>query len=168
MADLPSGQPDEGPGSIDQPVPNASSGFDTLSELVSMNQRARTQLLRCAELLTTAAYLVDTGLSSERLDAIKWQFVRGYVTVTGYLFNESYFVRRYVEHLVQQTRVTDPGQFRASLSQGLLQNSLPLTRDVFIDWLADEGGSINAEDFDTTGNSKWIRPENPDPECRLH
>ena len=50
----------------------------------------------------------------------------------------------------------------------VIDDSLPLTRDVFIDWLTDEGGSINAEDFDTTGNPKWIRPENPDPECRLH
>jgi 2',3'-cyclic-nucleotide 2'-phosphodiesterase (5'-nucleotidase family) len=49
----------------------------------------------------------------------------------------------------------------------LIDNSLPLTRDVFIDWLGDKGGSINAEDFDTTGIPKWIRPENPDPECRL-
>jgi len=49
-----------------------------------------------------------------------------------------------------------------------IDDSLPLTRDVFIDWLSDKGGSINAEDFDTTDNSKWIRPENPDPECRLH
>ena len=49
----------------------------------------------------------------------------------------------------------------------LIDNSLPLTRDVFIDWLGDKGGSINAGDFDTTGNPKWIRPENPDPECRL-
>ena len=50
----------------------------------------------------------------------------------------------------------------------VMNDSLPLTRDVFIDWLGDKGGSINAEDFDTTGNPKWIRPENPDPECRLN
>jgi len=50
----------------------------------------------------------------------------------------------------------------------VVDDSLPLTRDVFIDWLGDTGGSINAEDFDTTANPKWIRPENPDPECRLH
>jgi hypothetical protein len=49
-----------------------------------------------------------------------------------------------------------------------IDDSLPLTRDVFIDWLGVKGGSINAEDFDTTGNPKWIRPENPDPACRLH
>ncbi len=50
----------------------------------------------------------------------------------------------------------------------IIDNSLPLTRDIFIDWLGDKGGSINAEDFDTTGNPKWIRPENPDPACQLH
>jgi hypothetical protein len=50
----------------------------------------------------------------------------------------------------------------------VIDNSLPLTRDVFIDWLSDTGGSINAEDFDTTDNPKWSRPENLDPECRTH
>jgi 2',3'-cyclic-nucleotide 2'-phosphodiesterase (5'-nucleotidase family) len=49
----------------------------------------------------------------------------------------------------------------------IIDDSLPLTRDVFIDWLGDKGGSINAGDFDTTGNPKWIRAENPDLECRL-
>jgi 2',3'-cyclic-nucleotide 2'-phosphodiesterase (5'-nucleotidase family) len=49
-----------------------------------------------------------------------------------------------------------------------IDNSLPLTRDVFVDWLGDKGGSINASDFDTTDNPKWIRLENLDPECRLH
>jgi 5'-nucleotidase len=49
-----------------------------------------------------------------------------------------------------------------------IDHSLPLTRDVFIDWLGDKGGSINAEDFDTTDNPKWSRPENLDPECRAH
>ena len=48
-----------------------------------------------------------------------------------------------------------------------IDDSLPLTRDVFIGWLGDKGGSINAGDFDTTESPKWIRPENPDPECRL-
>lgn len=50
----------------------------------------------------------------------------------------------------------------------VVDDSLPLTRDVFIDWLGDRGGSINARDFDTTDNPKWVRPENPDPACRLH
>ena len=49
----------------------------------------------------------------------------------------------------------------------VIDDSLPLTRDVFIDWLHDKGGSINARDFDTSAKPKWIRPENPDPECQL-
>lgn len=48
-----------------------------------------------------------------------------------------------------------------------IDDSLPLTRDVFIGWLGDKGGSINAGDFDSTGNPKWSRPENLNPECRL-
>ncbi len=50
----------------------------------------------------------------------------------------------------------------------VIDDSLPLTRDIFIEWLSDTGGSINAEDFDTTDNRKWSRPENLDPECRIH
>ena len=38
-------------------------------------------------------------------------------------------MRRYVDHLIQQVRVSDPRQFRDSLVQGLLQNSLPATQD---------------------------------------
>ncbi len=49
-----------------------------------------------------------------------------------------------------------------------IDNSLPLTRDIFVEWLSNKGGSINAGDFETTDNPKWSRPENLDPECRLH
>ena len=50
----------------------------------------------------------------------------------------------------------------------VIDDSLPLTRDVFIDWLGAKSGSINGVDFETTGNPKWSRPENLDPECRLN
>ncbi len=48
-----------------------------------------------------------------------------------------------------------------------IDESQPLTRDIFIDWLRVTGGSINADEFDTSDNPKWIRPENLDPGCRL-
>ena len=50
----------------------------------------------------------------------------------------------------------------------VIDDSLPLTRDVFINWLGAKGGNISAADFETTGNPKWSRPENLDPECRLN
>jgi 2',3'-cyclic-nucleotide 2'-phosphodiesterase (5'-nucleotidase family) len=50
----------------------------------------------------------------------------------------------------------------------VIDDSLPLTRDVFIDWLGDKGGSINAEDFDSTANPKWVRPDDLDPACHLN
>ncbi len=46
--------------------------------------------------------------------------------------------------------------------------SKPLTRDVFIDWLATRGGSISAADFDTSDDPKWNRPDDLDPGCRLN
>jgi len=45
--------------------------------------------------------------------------------------------------------------------------SKPLTRDVFIAWLAARGGSISAADFDTNDDPKWNRPDDMDPGCRL-
>lgn len=48
-----------------------------------------------------------------------------------------------------------------------IDESLPLTRDVFIKWLVNRGGSINARDFETSDNPTWTFPENPDPKCRM-
>ena len=49
-----------------------------------------------------------------------------------------------------------------------IDNSRPLTRDVFIAWLAARGGSIYAEDFDTRLDPKWTRPEDLDTACQLN
>ena len=86
-------------------------------------------MLRSAELLTTAVYLVESGLVPERLDAMKWQFIRSYLAATGNLFNDHFFVRGYVDHLIQQLQVSDAERFRNSLVQGLLQDSLPATQE---------------------------------------
>ena len=48
-----------------------------------------------------------------------------------------------------------------------IDESQPLTRDVFVAWLAARGGSIGAADFETTDEPKWNRPDDLDPECRL-
>ena len=125
-----SGQPVNDADTSDQFAPADSTRLTSVRELVYMGRRARAQILQCAELLTTAAYVAETGLSEERLNAIKWQFIQTYVIATGYFFNESFFTRRYVDHLIQQARLSDSRKFQGSLGQGLLQNLLPATRDL--------------------------------------
>ncbi len=49
----------------------------------------------------------------------------------------------------------------------VIDDKLPLVRDVFIDWLRHHGGSINAADFDTASRPKWTRPEPLRADCRL-
>jgi hypothetical protein len=127
-ADLPSDQHDVALDSGDKPVQTATGNLDVEPDLSAMSQRAREQMLLCAELLTSAAYATETALSVERLQTVKWQFIQAYVTGTGYLFNESYFVPQYIDYLIQQARVSDHGQFRAMLGQALLQNSLSVTQ----------------------------------------
>ena len=48
-----------------------------------------------------------------------------------------------------------------------IDESQPLTRDLFIAYLTARGGDIAASDFDTGADPKWNRPEDLDPECRL-
>ncbi|MCH9695321.1 MAG: 5'-nucleotidase C-terminal domain-containing protein [Gammaproteobacteria bacterium] len=43
----------------------------------------------------------------------------------------------------------------------------PLTRDVFIDWLAERGGTLRAEEFLDSDKPAWTRPDPVDPGCRL-
>jgi len=127
-ADLPFEQHDVALDSGDKPAQTATGNLDAEPDLSAMSQRTREQMLLCAELLTTAAYAAETPLSVERFQTMKWQFIQAYVTGTGYLFNEAYFARQYVDYLMQQARVSDPAQFRATLGQSLLQNSLSATQ----------------------------------------
>lgn len=48
-----------------------------------------------------------------------------------------------------------------------IDESQPLTRDLFVTWLGARGGSIAAADFETGDKPKWNRPDDLDPECRL-
>ena len=48
-----------------------------------------------------------------------------------------------------------------------IDESQPLTRDLFVAWLAARGGSIAAADFESSDEPKWNRPDDLDPECRL-
>jgi 5'-nucleotidase len=49
-----------------------------------------------------------------------------------------------------------------------VDESLPLTRDVFVEWLTDRGGTLNASDFDTSSAPKWRRPRELNRECQLN
>lgn len=48
-----------------------------------------------------------------------------------------------------------------------VDTSMPLTRDVFIAWLAKTGGTIHASDFQSFGAPNLVRPDPFDSECRL-
>jgi len=48
-----------------------------------------------------------------------------------------------------------------------IDQSAPLTRDVFVDWLTAKGGSIHADDYQSYETPKWTRPDVLDPACRL-
>ena len=87
-------------------------------------------ILQCAELLNMACYAQETGIQEKQLTRLKWQFIYSYIADTGRLFNEKYFVHQYVETLMTQVKHTDALQFRSILSQQLLKNSLPSTREI--------------------------------------
>ncbi len=149
--------------SVDSDYRAVVDSLDVLPGLAGMDSNACDQMLRCAELLTTAAYTTETGLSAERFDAIKWQFIRDYTGDTGYLFNQNYFVRGYVEHLIRQARIGDSGRFRASLTRALSENSLPATRDLtrrLIEILGGGGaeGASYAESPAAPGDSRETGP----------
>ncbi len=58
------------------------------------------------------------------------------------------------------TEIMPPGGYPTDDSQ-------PLVRDIFIQWLRETGGSISADDFLTSSAPKWTRPDPLDPECRF-
>jgi 2',3'-cyclic-nucleotide 2'-phosphodiesterase (5'-nucleotidase family) len=47
-----------------------------------------------------------------------------------------------------------------------IDSRLPLSRDLFLKWLADHGGSINARNFDSSANPKWTRPDTIQTQCK--
>jgi 5'-nucleotidase len=48
-----------------------------------------------------------------------------------------------------------------------IDESQPLTRDLFIAYLTDRGGDIAASEFDTSADPKWNLPDDLDSECKL-
>jgi hypothetical protein len=95
--------------------------------LLRMSEPGR--LLQCAGVVTSACYLNERVTEAALLPRLKWQFIFAYLDESGGLFNERDFTRRYVTYLAAQTRQPDAQKFHAHLSQQLVKNILPSTRD---------------------------------------
>ena len=48
-----------------------------------------------------------------------------------------------------------------------VENGMPLTRDVLVEWFQDNGDSLNPEDYLTTENPKWNVPDSLPASCTL-
>jgi 5'-nucleotidase len=49
-----------------------------------------------------------------------------------------------------------------------IDDNQPLTRDVFVQWLAERGGTLRREDFLRPDEPAWTRPDAVGPDCQLH
>ncbi len=89
------------------------------------------EILQCTELLNIACYAGQAGIQPKQLEQLKWRFIYSYITSTGHLFNERYFVRQYVETMNgEMVDSTDLPQFHTVLNQQLLQNRSPSTQEI--------------------------------------
>jgi len=48
-----------------------------------------------------------------------------------------------------------------------IDSNMPLSRDLFLHWLADRGGSLRASDYDSSSNPKWTRPARIPRSCQF-
>ncbi len=48
-----------------------------------------------------------------------------------------------------------------------VDDGMPLTRDVLVEWFQDRGDSLNPDDFVTAGNPKWSVPDSLAASCKL-
>ena len=48
-----------------------------------------------------------------------------------------------------------------------VENGMPLTRDMLVEWFQDNGDSLNPEDYLTTENPKWNVPDPLPGACAL-
>lgn len=88
------------------------------------------RLIRYADIVTTACYGSGVGVDSARLAVLKWQAVFAYVAEFGPVFQQRYFVTHLVHYLMQRAAGNAPGEFVAAISQQLLADSLPSTREM--------------------------------------
>lgn len=99
--------------------------------LLGMNDISR--LLLCADILTSACYtgmIVQNDIN--QFNKIKWRYIFSYADEIGVVFNENNFVKGYVDSLIKDANQLDQMLFRSNISQQLVKNIIPSTRDITI------------------------------------
>jgi len=101
--------------------------------LLIMGIRDMQRLQQYAEIVTTACYNQQSRLNQKRLAGFKWQLVFDYLKDVGPFFNEKTFVEYFLAglaRLIDLSTESDSQGFTALVSQQLVANSLPSTRDI--------------------------------------
>lgn len=101
--------------------------------LLIMGVRDMQRLQQYAEIVTTACYNQASRLNQKRLAGFKWQLVFTYLNDVGPFFNEKQFVEYFLAglaSLIDLSAKSDLQDFTALVSQQLVANSLPSTRDI--------------------------------------
>jgi len=98
-----------------------------------MGMRDVQRLQQYAEIITTACHNHELRLNQQRLTGFKWQLIFTYFKDVGLLFNEKQFVEYFLAglaDLIEMEEQPDSQGFTAVVSQQLVANSLPSTRDI--------------------------------------
>ena len=48
-----------------------------------------------------------------------------------------------------------------------IDESMPLTRDVLVDWFRGQSGQLSPDEFQSTASPRWNLPDNVPDTCRL-
>jgi hypothetical protein len=127
-------------------------------ELAGQSSR---RMLQVAELITLACHSKQIGVAPSLLRKIKWEFIFAYLVATGRLFNEQTFVLSYVDTLTERTPQGDPQQLRSLLSQQLVVNILPSTREAslrLVKFLSNPDGDSVTEQITKTASTDSLEP----------
>ncbi len=99
------------------------------------------RLQQYAEIITTACHTHELKIELGRLSKLKWQVIFFYLKDVGPFFNEKRFVEYFLAGLAADlVEPSDSHRFNAVVSQQLVANSLPSTRDMtqkVVLWLAE-------------------------------
>ncbi len=98
-----------------------------------MGMRGMQRLQQYAEIITTACHSRELRVNQDRLTDFKWQLLFSYLKDLGPLFNEKQFIEYFLAGLatlVDLGEQSDAQGFSAIVSQQLVANSLPSTRDI--------------------------------------
>ncbi len=99
------------------------------------------RLQQYAEIITTACHTHELKIEPGRLKKLKWQVIFAYLKDVGPFFNEKRFVEYFLAGLATDlVEPSDSQRFNVVVSQQLVANSLPSTRDMtqrVVQWLAE-------------------------------